>query len=147
MTVAMVHVFDVHYFISIIGVIADYLGYNFKSLNHISPYLERAGKGISSLWACTTALKHECIVTVGYPESVDITEKWPADPEYYNSAITYSPEGEQILNYRKTFLYHTDETWALEGSDGFYDGVIPGLGNVVMGICKWLIESFGLESP
>lgn len=48
-----------------------------------------------------------------------------------------------IVNYRKTFLYHIDEKWALEGPDGFFDGAIPGLGNVVMGICKWLI---GLKS-
>lgn len=50
------------------------------------------------------------------------------------------------MNYRKTFLYYTDETWALEGPDGFYGGTIPGLGNVAMGICKWLIKSFEFES-
>jgi predicted amidohydrolase len=109
-------------------------------LNHISPYLEHSGSGISSLWAQNAALKYDCTVTIGYPESVDITDKWPADPEYYNSAITYNADGEAIINYRKTFLYPTDETWALEGPDGFYDGVMPGLGSVVMGICKWLIE-------
>src|SRR5271170_7009289 len=92
------HVLNIYFIYSLRGSNANRVGYNFKSLNHISPFLEPTGKGISSLWARTTALKHDCIVTVGYPESVDITDKWPADPEYYNSAITFSPEGEQIAN-------------------------------------------------
>lgn len=54
-------------------------------------------------------------------------------------------EGETIANYRKSFLYYTDETWALEGPDGFYDGEIEGLGNVAMGICKWPTKSFERE--
>ncbi|RAL58061.1 hypothetical protein DID88_009669 [Monilinia fructigena] len=56
-------------------------GYNFKSLQHISPYLEPTTSGISSLWARTTALKHDCVVIVGYPEKVDISPKWPASPD------------------------------------------------------------------
>ncbi|KAH9205970.1 carbon-nitrogen hydrolase [Leptodontidium sp. 2 PMI_412] len=117
-------------------------GYNFKSLQHISPYLEPTTAGITSLWARTTALKYECVVTVGYPEKVDVTPKWPASPEYYNSAITVNADGETIANYRKSFLYYADETWALEGPDGFFDGEIDGLGNVAMGICKWPTKSF-----
>jgi protein N-terminal amidase len=89
------------------------------------------------LWARATALKHECVVTVGYPEKVDIRDKWPASPEYYNSAITVNADGETIANYRKKYLYFRDKTWALEGPDGFFYGEIPGLGNVAMGICKW----------
>jgi protein N-terminal amidase len=122
-----------------------YAGYNFKSLQHISPYLEPTTAGITSLWARTTALKYDCTVTVGYPEKVDVAPKWPASPEYYNSAITVNPDGETIANYRKSFLYYTDETWALEGPDGFYDGEIDGLGNVAMGICKWPTKSFERE--
>ncbi|CAM6002782.1 unnamed protein product, partial [Sphagnum balticum] len=110
-------------------------GYNFRSLQHISPFLEPTTSGITSLWARTTALKYECVVTVGYPEKVDLAPKWPASPEYYNSAITVNADGETIANYRKSFLYYTDETWALEGPDGFFDGEIDGLGNVAMGIC------------
>lgn len=45
-------------------------------------------------------------------------------------------DGETIANYRKSFLYATDETWALEGDDGFFAGDIPGLGNAAMGIGK-----------
>lgn len=121
-------------------------GYNFKSLQHISPFLEPTASGITSLWARTTALKYDCHVTVGYPEKVDITPKWPASPEYYNSAITVNREGETIANYRKTFLYYTDETWALEGPDGFFDGEIDGLGNVAMGICMD-INPYKFEAP
>ncbi|KFY66559.1 hypothetical protein V497_00857 [Pseudogymnoascus sp. VKM F-4516 (FW-969)] len=121
-------------------------GYNFKSLKDISPYLEPTAAGITSLWARTTALKYDCVVTVGYPEKVDISPKWPASPEYYSSAITVNKEGETIANYRKSFLYYTDETWALEGPDGFYDGVIEGLGNVAMGICMDL-NPYKFEAP
>lgn len=91
-------------------------------------------------------MKYNCVVTAGYPEKVDITPKWPASPEYYNSAITVNKEGETIANYRKSFLYYTDETWALEGPDGFYDGAIEGLGNVAMGICMDL-NPYKFEAP
>jgi hypothetical protein len=111
------------------------LGYNFKSLKDISPYLEPTTAGISSLWARTTALKYECLVVVGYPEKVDVSYKWPTSPEYYNSAIIVNNDGETIGNYRKTHLYYTDETWALEGNYGFYESHIRGLGNVAVGIC------------
>ncbi|TAQ86292.1 hypothetical protein B7494_g5393 [Chlorociboria aeruginascens] len=121
-------------------------GYNFKSLQHISPFLEPTTSGVSSLWARTTALKYNCIVTVGYPEVVDVTLKRPSSLEYYNSAITVNADGETIANYRKSFLYYTDETWALEGPDGFYTGAIEGLGNVAMGICMDL-NPYKFEAP
>ncbi|KAK1718824.1 carbon-nitrogen hydrolase [Colletotrichum acutatum] len=120
-------------------------GYNFKSLQHISPFLEHSGSGITSLWARTTALKYNCNVVVGYPEKVDVSDNWPTSPEYYNSAIVVNGDGETIANYRKTFLYYTDETWALEGQ-GFFDGFIPGLGNASMGICMDL-NPYKFEAP
>lgn len=55
----------------------------------------------------------------------------------YNSVVVVNRDGEIIANYRKSFLYYTDETWALEGS-GFYKGEINGLGQVAMGICKFV---------
>ncbi|KAG4440622.1 hypothetical protein IFR05_003903, partial [Cadophora sp. M221] len=121
-------------------------GYNFKSLHQISPYLEPTTSGITSLWARTTALKYNCVVVAGYPEKVDMTPKWPTSPEYYNSAITVNAEGETIANYRKSFLHYTDETWALEGPDGFYDDEIEGLGTVAMGICMDL-NPYKFEAP
>lgn len=118
---------------------ADFLaGYDFKSLREIAPFLEPSGSGISSLWARTTALRHNTTVVVGYPEKVDVAPSWPTSPEYYNSAIVVDQDGQTIANYRKSFLYRTDETWALEGRDGFFHGEIPGLGQTAMGICEFL---------
>ncbi|PNP49569.1 hypothetical protein THARTR1_09891 [Trichoderma harzianum] len=121
-------------------------GYNFKSLQDISPFLEPSGSGITALWARTMALKYNCTVTVGYPEKVDVSPKWPTGPEYYNSAIVVNGDGETIANYRKSFLYYTDESWALEGNRGFYDGYIPGLGNTSIGICMD-INPYKFEAP
>ncbi|PKK49005.1 hypothetical protein CI102_6017 [Trichoderma harzianum] len=118
-------------------------GYNFKSLQDISPFLEPSGSGITALWARTMALKYNCTVLVGYPEKVDVSPKWPTGPEYYNSAIVVNGDGETIANYRKSFLYYTDESWALEGNRGFYDGYIPGLGNTSIGVC----DPYKFEAP
>ncbi|KAI1075621.1 carbon-nitrogen hydrolase [Whalleya microplaca] len=121
-------------------------GYNFKSLNDISPFLEPSGAGITSLWARTTALKYNCVVAAGYPEKVDVSRKWPTSPEYYNSVIVVNEDGETIANYRKSHLYYTDETWALEGNSGFYQGDIPGIGRTAMGICMD-INPYRFEAP
>lgn len=67
-----------------------------------------------------------------------MTPSWPTSPEYYNSAIVVDQDGQTIANYRKSFLYRTDETWALEGRNGFFQGEIPGLGQTAMGICGFL---------
>ncbi|KJZ69195.1 hypothetical protein HIM_11412 [Hirsutella minnesotensis 3608] len=123
-----------------------FTGYNFKSLQEITPFLEPSGSGITALWARTTALKYNCVVTVGYPEKVDVSPKWPTGPEYYNAVIVVNGDGETIVNYRKSFLYYTDETWALEGGRGFYDGFIPGLGNTSIGICMD-INPYKFEAP
>ncbi|KAH8771998.1 carbon-nitrogen hydrolase [Diaporthe sp. PMI_573] len=123
-----------------------FTGYKFDSLQHISPYLEHAGSGISSLWARTTALRLNTTVVVGYPEKVDVSPRWPTSPEYYNSSIVVDGEGQTIANYRKSFLYAIDETWALEGKDGFFHGDIPGLGRTAMGICMDL-NPYRFEAP
>ncbi|KFY55809.1 hypothetical protein V496_06893 [Pseudogymnoascus sp. VKM F-4515 (FW-2607)] len=112
-----------------------FTGYNFKSLHAIAPFLEPTASGTSTVWARDTAHKLNCTVVVGYPETVDVSAKWPTSPEYYNAAVAVSPSGATLANYRKTFLYYTDETWALEGPDSFFHGEFEGLGDVVMGIC------------
>lgn len=111
-----------------------YAGYNFKSLGDILRYLEPTGTGISSLWARSQALKHDCTVIVGYPEKVDLADRWPASPEYYNSAVVVNSEGEDVGNYRKSHLYYTDESWALEGSE-FFSQSLEDLGKTAIGIC------------
>lgn len=97
-------------------------GYNFPSLDAIRPYLEPAGTGPSAVWAQETAKRLHCKVCVGYPEieaSLDDTE--PA--KHYNSLIVVDEHGDVIHNYRKSFLYFTDETWAAEGNveRGFHE--------------------------
>ncbi|KAK5631146.1 hypothetical protein RRF57_006861 [Xylaria bambusicola] len=109
-------------------------------------FTELRGSGISALWAQALALKLNCVVTIGYPEKEDVEAKWPTSPEYYNSVLAVNPDGETIANYRKTFLYYTDETWALEGSEGFYAGIIPKLGTTAMGICMD-INPYKFEAP
>jgi protein N-terminal amidase len=56
---------------------------------------------------------------VGYPEiEVAADGESSAQPQekYYNSLLVVSEEGEVLVNYRKTFLYFTDEPWASEGT-------------------------------
>jgi len=55
----------------------------------------------------------------------------------YNSSVMVNPQGNVIINYRKHFLYPTDETWAEEGKEGFFAGDVPGIGKIAMGICKF----------
>ena len=107
-------------------------GYNFRSLQHIAPYLEDDESRISYLWARKTALNYGCTVVVGYPEKVDAER--PASPEHYNSAVIVDSEGDAVGNYRKSFLHCADETWARENSEGFFQGELPRLGNVCLGI-------------
>lgn len=108
------------------------IGYNFKSLEEIKPYLEPSGSGISSLWARTTALKYDCTVAVGYPEKAHNARR--ATEERYNSLIMVNGDGETVGNYRKSFLYYTDATWAQEGG-GFFSGEVEDFGKVAAGIC------------
>ncbi|CEL04772.1 hypothetical protein ASPCAL05897 [Aspergillus calidoustus] len=96
-------------------------GYNFPSLDAVKPYVEPAGKGRTAAWARETAKRLQCIVCVGYPEIEITTPKGGGEGEtqqekYYNSLLIISPTGSILHNYRKTFLYYTDETWASEGS-------------------------------
>lgn len=52
-----------------------------------------------------------------------------------NSTVTVSPTGQIIKNYRKTFLYYTDETWASEGTTRFSTSPLGDIGPVTLGIC------------
>lgn len=56
------------------------------------------------------------------------------DPED-NSTVTVSPSGTILANYRKSFLYYTDETWAAEPSNRFSITTLGSLGPVIQGIC------------
>ncbi|KAK5133171.1 hypothetical protein LTR08_008107 [Meristemomyces frigidus] len=105
-----------------------FTGYNFPSLEAITPFLEPTAAGPSTQWAIATATRLNCTVIVGYPErsqtpaattapdsTTDTAEPHPPSPKNYNSIVTIAPSGQVLANYRKSFLYYTDETWASEG--------------------------------
>ncbi|KAL5002816.1 carbon-nitrogen hydrolase, partial [Aspergillus recurvatus] len=103
-------------------------GYNFPSLEAIKPYLEPAGQGRSAAWARQTAKRLGCKVCIGYPEVEFETDgNGQCEENYYNSLLVLDEQGNILLNYRKTFLYYTDETWASEGSAslGFHQLAFP----------------------
>ncbi|KAH9872631.1 hypothetical protein J1614_005024 [Plenodomus biglobosus] len=131
-------------------------GYNFHSLEEIQPFLEPTTSGVSTQWAIQIAKHYGCHVTVGYPEIT--TDETPQTQ--YNSTVTVSPRGEIIQNYRKSFLYYTDETWASEGPKSrghklsdvqsldspFFAGELGTLGKVTLGICMD-INPYKFTSP
>lgn len=100
-----------------------FTGYNFPSLAAIKPYLEPTAAGATTTWAKETAKRLNCHIIVGYPEYC------AEDGRNYNSTVTVSPTGEVLLNYRKSFLYYTDETWAAEGPAGSCHAHIKSPGN------------------
>ncbi|CAK9786263.1 carbon-nitrogen hydrolase [Cutaneotrichosporon oleaginosum] len=106
-------------------------GYMFATPAAIAPYLETPG-GPTARLATALASRLKCYVVAGYPEAIP-----GADIDLgvgYNSAVLAGPEG-VIGNYRKTFRFDTDKTWAREG-DGFAFFDLPQpLGRVGVGIC------------
>lgn len=97
-------------------------GYNFPSKEAIRPFLEVTASGVTALLAKDIATLCGCVVCIGYPEIATTNlEDSTIEDRYYNSLVFVSKEGEVIANYRKTFLYYTDETWAEEGT-GFWTG-------------------------
>ncbi|KAL1967670.1 hypothetical protein VTN77DRAFT_2927 [Rasamsonia byssochlamydoides] len=103
-----------------------FTGYNFPSLQAIKPYLEPQGRGPTAQWARETARHLKCKVCVGYPEisKAEVRHEAPSPSEtekekYFNSLLVVDENGEILLNYRKQFLYYTDETWASEGDVGW----------------------------
>lgn len=110
-----------------------FTGYNFPDLKAIEPYLEPTTSGRTTQWALATAKRLRCHVTVGYPEVSSETDD-EGNAINYNSTVTVEPEGMILANYRKSFLYFTDEAWASEGS-GFHCAGLGTLGTVGLGIC------------
>lgn len=68
-----------------------------------------------------SAQRLECFVIVGYPQK--------ENDQCYNSLCCVDPQGKVIVTYKKTFLFETDENWAVEGP-GFVSIKIDGLGKV-----------------
>ncbi|KAL2133613.1 hypothetical protein VTI74DRAFT_2015 [Chaetomium olivicolor] len=100
---------------------SNVLRYNFSSLERISPYLEPTESGPSSQWARNTA-------------------------QYYSSLFVINKVGDQLVNYRKSFLY-TDATWVREGP-GFYGGMLGSWERVAMGVCMDIKRNpYNFEAP
>ncbi|KAL7410471.1 carbon-nitrogen hydrolase [Mrakia frigida] len=119
-------------------------GYMFSSPESIAPYLEEPRIGPTALF-CRALAKRVCTyVIAGYPEQPS-----PALPEGrgYNSALLVSPGGDVIHNYRKTFLFETDQKWAVAG-DGFsYIDLPQPLGRLSMAICMDINNGTDFLSP
>ncbi|KAL1860151.1 actin cytoskeleton and mitosis protein [Paecilomyces lecythidis] len=101
-------------------------GYNFPSLEAIKPFLEPQRTGPTAKWAQETAKRLKCKVCVGYPEIESTASSSSSSLEhgdsnsssgdkYFNSLLVVDENGSILHNYRKRFLYYTDETWASEG--------------------------------
>jgi protein N-terminal amidase len=114
-------------------------GYMFATPAAIAPYLEPPKTGPTARLATALAARLRCYVVAGYPEAIPdakVTKEVEAEGlgVGYNSAVLAGPEG-VIGNYRKTFRFETDKTWAREG-DGFAFFDLPEpLGRVGVGIC------------
>lgn len=124
-------------------------GYNFPSLEAIKPFLEPTASGPTTQWAIETARQANCYVIVGYPEVYTASN---GTTRNYNSTVTVAPTGRIVNNYRKSFLYYTDETWASEGFTAYPDqkpffcGPLGDLGVVGQGICMD-INPYRFEAP
>ena len=125
-------------------------GYNFPDLPSIKPFLEPTAAGPTTRWAINTARRLNCHIIVGYPEIH--TDLSGGETTNYNSTVTVSPTGEVLNNYRKSFLYYTDEIWATEGflssqaRTPFSITSISGIGPVGHGICMD-INPYRFEAP
>jgi len=98
-----------------------FTGYT-HTLESITPHLEPTTSGTSSIWGKETARRLQCHVAVGYPERT-------SEGRNFNSLVVVDRNGDVVANYRKSFLYYTDEAWAEEGDGGFFFGEL-GLGGL-----------------
>jgi protein N-terminal amidase len=76
---------------------------------------------------------------LGYPETA-------TDSKIYNSAIVFNKEGEILHNYRKSFLYETDETWGASEGQGFKAFQLADGIKATIGICMDL-NPYKFEAP
>lgn len=81
-------------------------GYNFTSREHILPYICRTEQSASFKFAQDVSKQFNCYTVIGYPESENDSKEI-----LYNSAVVVSPAGEMVFNYRKSFLYFTEDNW------------------------------------
>ncbi|KAG0659335.1 Carbon-nitrogen hydrolase [Maudiozyma exigua] len=81
-------------------------GYNFISRDHILPYTHTTQDSPSFKFAQDVSKMFDCYTVIGYPECETESKE-----TLYNSAVVVSPKGDLVFNYRKSFLYYTEEDW------------------------------------
>ena len=103
-------------------------GYNFHSKSSILPYAFPTTESPTFKLAQFVSRDLNCYTVIGYPEHDLKTDT------FYNSAMVVSPRGDLVFNYRKHFLYDTDEEWSCEENPrGFqtFDLTFPKCGRLV----------------
>lgn len=135
----------------------------FSSAQEVTPFLEDRRTGPTPTLCSELARKYSCWVIGGYPEKITRDESGSdsrieqVDDQKvgYNSAVIVSPDGTVYGNYRKSFLFDTDKTWARQGKSLVFECLCifnaqtglglgngfevfdlpPPLGRTVVGIC------------
>ena len=80
-------------------------GYNFPNSTAIKPYLESIDKfGPSLNLGRELSIKYQSILVIGIRNFLMMII-------IYNSCAVFNRFGQLIYNYRKSFLYETDEVW------------------------------------
>lgn len=116
-------------------------GYKYTNRNELEPYLESSdGGGPGIEWAKSTSKNLNCHVILGYPEKGD-------NGKIYNSASLVDPKGDIAYNFRKSFLYQTDEAFECsENEKGFESVKIGDNVKIQVGICMDL-NPYKFEAP
>lgn len=86
-------------------------GYSFRSKDEIMEYTCKMNEGPSFQLAQKVSKTFNCYTVIGYPEK--FTDHNNA-LKLYNSAVVVDPQGNLVFNYRKSFLYDTEENWDCE---------------------------------
>ncbi|KAH3902833.1 amidase SCDLUD_000425 [Saccharomycodes ludwigii] len=87
-------------------------GYNFHSKAQIEPYTTFNNKGYNYDFAKKVSNEFQCYTILGYPEK--FISKETKKLSLYNSTMVINADGKLVHNYRKSFLYDTDEEWGCE---------------------------------
>lgn len=94
-------------------------GYNFHSRAEISPYLCHPKEGPAWEFCQQLSKRLSCVTVMGYPERSD-------GQRAYNSAIVVDEKGQLAFNYRKSFMYYTEDEWQCsENPEGFQTFAMP----------------------
>ncbi|CDO95979.1 unnamed protein product [Kluyveromyces dobzhanskii CBS 2104] len=131
-------------------------GYSFRDRSHILPYSCKPTEGPTFNFAKEVSKKFNCYTVIGYPERISDDDE---STVLYNSAIMTNASGELVFNYRKSFLYYTDDDWGChENPNGFQQFELPVKGvdrdgathdiklKTGLGICMDL-SNYKFESP